>query len=102
MCIKPNEQGDMEVYTRTGFSSSRSNLVDNELDGLLRGRWDKLRIEQLGTPDVAVVDPKQQVVFLRLILPDDLQAEARKKLSSRAQQEFLPVVFELNLGSTTR
>jgi hypothetical protein len=61
-------------------------------------RWDKLHVERLGAPDLAVLEPNQPAILLRLTLPDDLQAEARQKLQPYAQMRYVPVLFELNLG----
>ncbi|HEV3121028.1 MAG TPA: hypothetical protein VGY53_03960, partial [Isosphaeraceae bacterium] len=79
--IRENEQGALEVYTRISGHCSRSSLGDSKLAELLRGRWDKIRVEQFGAAGRGTVKPDQSAVLLRLTLPDDLQAEARTKLS---------------------
>jgi hypothetical protein len=96
--FRQDEQGLLQVYTHFSGGSSRSGLGDKALAELLRGRWDKIRVEQLGAPDLAALGPNQPAVLLRLTLPDDLQAEARKKLPPHTQKRFVPVLFELDLG----
>jgi hypothetical protein len=96
--LRPNDQGKMQIYTRGSFSSSLANQGHEALNDLLRGRWNKLKVERIGGPSTAVIDPSQAVVFLRLTLPEDLADEARSKLPENAQRECFPVVYELSLG----
>jgi hypothetical protein len=96
--FREDDQGILNVYTHFGGSSSRMGIGDKALAGLLRGRWDRVRVEQLGALDLAVIKPDQPAVLLRLTLPDDLQREAAEKLPSYERSRFVPVLFELNLG----
>jgi hypothetical protein len=57
-----------------------------------------LRVEQLGSKDIATIDPDGSATLLRLTIPDDLQAEARKTLSPHSQGEFNPTLFTLEIG----
>jgi hypothetical protein len=95
--FREDEQGQPDVYEHFGGSSGRMGLGDQALAELLHGRWDWLRVEQLGAPELAVLAPGDTAVLLRLTLPDDLEAEARKKLA-RSMQQSLPVLFEIVLG----
>ncbi len=88
----------MELYEQFGGISTERSFGTEELVELLRGRWDKVKVEQLGAPEVAVIDPDQPAVLLRLTLAEDLVDEARKKLPPEAQQVYIPVLFDLNLG----
>jgi hypothetical protein len=76
-------------------------LGDKALAELLRDRWDKVRVEQLGAPELTILEADQPAVLLRLTLPEDLPREAKKSLSPYAQQQFVPVLFELDLGPRT-
>jgi hypothetical protein len=96
--IRQDAQGDMELYEQFGGMSTERSFGTEELVELLRGRWDKVKVEQLGAPEVAVLDPDQPAALLRLTLADDLLDEARKKLTPEAQKEHIPVLFDLNLG----
>ncbi len=87
----------MELYEQFGGMSTQSSFGTTELGEFLRSRWEKVKVEQLGAPEVAVLDPDQPAVLLRLTLATDLLDEARKKLPE-AQQVNIPVLFELNLG----
>jgi hypothetical protein len=100
MRIRENEEGLLHVYTQFHGGSSRMSLDDNEheLANFLRGKWHKIQVEQVGVNDVVVVEQDQSVVLLKLTLSEDLQIEARKKLTSRTQTRYVPVLFEWVLG----
>jgi hypothetical protein len=95
--LREDEQGQLQVYTHFGGGSSRMGVGDKALAERLRGRWGRVRVEQLGAPELAVLGPDQTTVLLRLTLPDDLEAEAREKLD-RSMQRSVPVLYELVLG----
>ncbi len=96
--FREDDQGTLDNYTHFANGSSRSTFGDKSLADLLRNRWDRVRVEQLGMPEVAVLETDQPGVLLRLALPDDMQDEARKTLSPGIHQQFLPVLFELEIG----
>jgi hypothetical protein len=96
--FRQDEQGVLQVYTHFSSGSDRMSLGDKTLTELLRDRWDKIKVEQLEEADLAATGPDQSAVLLRLTLLDDLQPEARKKLSPDALRHCLPVLFELDLG----
>jgi len=88
----------LRIQSSTFSVGSRlTSLGDKALAELLRDHWDKIRVEQLGAPELAVLGPNQPATVLRLTLPDDLRAEAHKKAPYMRAQ--LPVLFELNLGT---
>lgn len=95
--IRENEQGQYMIYTQMPGGSSLMGLGDKALADLLRDRWDEVRVEQLGKDGVAVVEPDGSAVLLRLTLPDAIQAEARKTLSSYVVDEHVPDVVEIKL-----
>jgi hypothetical protein len=99
--LRERERRIMEVYTHFGPSSGKSDLGDQALAELMRGRWGKVLIEQLGTPGIAVLEPDRPAVVLRLTLPENLHDEARKKLDARTAQTYVPILFELNIGQPT-
>ena len=51
------DQGRLEIYTHFSGGSSRMGFGEKSLADLLRGRWDEVRVEQLGAGDVAVTIP---------------------------------------------
>jgi hypothetical protein len=85
------------VYVQFGGVSTQLELGDKELAELMRDRWAKVKIDQLGAPELAVMRPDQSGTLLRLTLPDDLQAESKEKLSSANQKKLDPVFLELDL-----
>jgi hypothetical protein len=86
--VEPQE-GAMQVSTRFGRGESVRGIAHKALAERLRAGWDRVRVEQLGAPGLAVLEPNQPAVLLRLTLPDDLQEEARK------WGDFGSVLFEL-------
>jgi hypothetical protein len=96
--LRPDDRGAMQVYTHFANGSSISSIDGPQLTELLRGRWDKVRVEMIGSPEVASLKPNQHAVLLRLTLPDDLIDEAKKKFSPDDQKRCVPVLFELELG----
>jgi hypothetical protein len=64
----------------------------------LRGRWDRLQVEQLGKEHLEQLDPKNEFILFRLTLPEDLQKEAESKLRTGMRSEFTPSVFEIRVG----
>ncbi len=96
--FREDEQGLLQVHTRFSGGSGRMSLGDQSLAKLLRGRWDKIHVEQLGGDDLITLKPDQSAVLLRLTLPDDIQNESREKLNSHIQERCVPVLFELQLG----
>ena len=99
--LRQNDDGTIQFYFHFGGGSLGMGLEDHELAELLRGRWDRVKIERLGAPEVAVIKPDQPAVLLRITLPDELADEARTKLSSQFQNQFVPVVFEVKLSPPT-
>jgi hypothetical protein len=99
--LRPSDRGVMEVYTHFGPTSNQREVGDEALSELMRGRWDKIRVEQLGDSVPAVLGPDQPAAVLRLSLPEDLQDEVRNTLDARTVGRCVPVLFELNLGQRT-
>ncbi len=91
------EEGQLQCFFRDEQSSSKSTFGDKALADLMRGKWERIQITQLGRTDVAVLDPNQKAVLLRLTLPDELVREASTKLSENARKEYVPVLFDLTL-----
>ncbi len=96
--FRENEDGKLEIYEHMHFSSGLSSIGDRKLINLLLGRWNQLQVEQLGAPDIAVLDTDENAVLLRLSFPDNLAAEARKTLSSPEANFHIPVIYELKLS----
>jgi hypothetical protein len=96
--VRPDDKGDMQVYTHFGNTTSGTSLGMQAIVSVLENRWDKLKVEQLGAHALTVIKADQPAVLLRLTLPDDLHSEVRKKVSLNGQKQSLPVLFELNLG----
>ena len=95
--FREDEQGRIQVYTQFHGGSSRMSLGDEALARLVHGRWDKIRVEQLGLGEVATIEPDQPAVLLKLTMPDDMQAEARKGLPPYDREKYVPTFFEIGL-----
>jgi hypothetical protein len=97
--FREDEQGDLRVYTHFGGGSGMMSFGNAGLAKLIRGRGRKIRVEQVGAEGPVTLDPSQSAVMLRLSLPEDMQAEARELLAPHDQKRFIPVLFELDLGT---
>ena len=82
----------MDVYTRFAQGSSRSGVGGPGLARLLR----ELKVEQVGRPGVAALDPgaMKPAVLLRVALPESLRDELPPDLPAR----FFPNLIELTVG----
>ena len=96
VCLREVD-GVMQTYHRLPNSAGLSS-INPELQQFLRGRWDRLEVEQLGKERLEQLDPKSEFVFIRLTLPEDLQKEAESKLRKGMRSEFTPSVFEIRVG----
>src|SRR5262245_57514257 len=57
-------QGMLEVYAHFAGGSSSMTVGGPGMAKLLHGRWDKVRVEQLGSGGLAVLDPAKAAVLL--------------------------------------
>jgi hypothetical protein len=94
--FRDDPERGLEVFTHFAGGSSRMGVGDKALAERLRGRWDKVLVDQRGRDHLEIVDPKQSTVLLRLILP--LDPVRNDNFTSPA-----PFFWELTLGppSTT-
>ena len=46
--LRPDDRGDLQVYTHFGNGTGRISLGMPALASVLDNRWDRIRIEQLG------------------------------------------------------
>ncbi|CAN5899146.1 hypothetical protein BH23PLA1_BH23PLA1_08550 [soil metagenome] len=99
--FREDEQNQLQVYTQFSGGSSRFGLGSPELAELLRGRWDELRVEQLGAPEMAAVAQDRSAVLLRLTMPEDMERNAREKLPAWDLEHQVPVLFEWELNPKT-
>lgn len=98
--IREDNQGQLEHYYHFSGGSSRMSFGHKSLADFLRGRWDEVRVEQLGAGEVAVIDSGRSAVLLRLTLPELIRDEARRKLDPYTAERHLPVLLNLQLGPT--
>ena len=98
--IRHDDSGMLSVYNHFGGGSQMMEVEDKALAELLRGRWDEIRVEQLGSPRDAIIKADQAAVLLRLTLPEELQRKAREKLPAEDQARYVPIFFELDLNPT--
>jgi hypothetical protein len=88
------------LRTKTFDGEHKFQLGDSKLAELLRRRWHEIRVEQLGSGSLAVVDTDEVATLLRLTLPDEMKQEAKEKLDAdlfnRVEQAL--VVIEIGSG----
>ena len=95
--IREDYQGRLEFFGSYPGGDARVGPGYGALDDFMRDRWDEVRIEQLGAGGVAVVEPDQPAVLLRLTMPDAMAEEARKRLDAVSVERYVPVLLELKL-----
>src|SRR5262249_28445354 len=93
-----DESGTMRIYSHFGNARQSMEFEDKSLAELLRGRWDALIVEQLGAPEVAMINADQRVVLLRLRMPGDIEQMARAKLSAEDLARCVPSVPKIDLN----
>jgi hypothetical protein len=93
-----DEQGVLQVYTHFLDGSSLTRLGDERLAAFLKDRWNRLRVQQLGSADVVAMTQDDAAVLLRLTMPDDMAVEARQLVPPGDQPRYVPDVFDLKLG----
>lgn len=96
--FREDKQGRLQVYRQFWGGSSTTGLPDQALAEQLHGRWDKLRVEQLGSAGVTILEPDQTLAMLRLTLPEGLRDVAGKTHPSNPEAPHDSLVFELKLG----
>jgi hypothetical protein len=97
--IRQTDRGPLEIYTRFSGGSSLMSIGGPKLAELLRGRWNDVIVEQVGAGGLTALEPGKPAVLLRLKLPDDLAAQAKKVLPPHDVNRVVPVFYELTLGS---
>ena len=97
--FREDENGVLNVYSKFAGGSRRMGVGDQAFATLLRGRWNEVVAEQLGAGGVVAIDPNRLITVLRLGLPEDIQERAKTALSPDQQKEFVPIFFELQLGT---
>ena len=99
--FRPNESGYMEVYTRFAGGSSRGGFeIGSSLNcsSIIGTRFTSNSWLATGLTEL---EPDESAVLLKLSLPEEIEAQARKTLSPSMQKSFIPVVYELGLGPKT-
>ena len=96
--FRENEQGQLQVYTSFSGGSSCMGLGDQPLAELLHDHWDQIHVEQLGANELVAIEPDRSAVFLQLTLPDELRDASQDKLRPWIQEQFIPTLFEVQLG----
>lgn len=100
--FKEESDGRLQVYTRFSGGSSLMSCGRAELGSFLRGRHDQLEVEQIGQGKTEVIEPDGSALLLRIKMPDELAKKAREKLPDYEAKEFVPVIYEIHLGSDSR
>jgi len=74
-------------------------LGDESVARFLRGKWDKVAVEQLGAGGkTTLLKQDEEAVLLRLSLPAELHEQAMSEVDSRSLQRELPLLFEVRIG----
>ena len=94
--LRADESGMVNVYTKSVHGSSRSGVGGPGLARLLRERARELKVDQVGKPGVATLDPKAKkpTVLLRVALPESLRDRSPPDLPA----QVFPTLVELTVG----
>ena len=96
--VRENAEGRLQIFMKFFSGSGQSGFGSDSLADFLRGRWDKVQVEQLGAGKVVTLKSDEHVLLLRLSLPEDLLTEAATKLDGRRLEAKLPLLYEVHLG----
>jgi hypothetical protein len=95
--LRPDLTG-LQIYERGEFGINESNLGDERLANLVLGHEGELQIEQLGSGGVAVIEPDQTPVMLRLAMSPGMQAKALQTLDASDQKSLIPELYRWEIG----
>ncbi len=98
--FRENAQGGLDSFVSFGGGFSQSSFASKAVADVLRGRWDRMIVEQVGKTSTTI-DPRQPAVLLRLSLPPELHEEVRRAVPMFEQARYVPVLYELTLDPTT-
>lgn len=96
--LREDESGMLRAYFRFFQTGTRSHVGDAALARLLRGRWDKIRVNQLGSDELVSVDPTRRIALLELSFPPEVQAAELTALPPDFPKKEFPVFFKIELG----
>jgi hypothetical protein len=88
--------GSWRIYERMHHSSALSS-VNHRLAKYLDGHEEQIVVEQRGSETLEEIEPDQEFTLLRLTLPEDVAAEAKKELLGDRTEELEPV-FEMTIS----
>ncbi len=89
----------LETFVKMGSLSTSAEFGNDELANLLRGRWDEIRVEQMGAEEVVVIEPDEIATMLRLTLPEDLLDEIERTVDPHVWKSIEETVLIQRLGS---
>jgi hypothetical protein len=92
------EKSRLQIYEQIEFGRSVNDLGDERLAAIVRGHEREILVEQLGTGGVAVLDPSQSAVLLRLVMSEGMQSKARQALDPEDIPRFLPDLLRYELS----
>jgi hypothetical protein len=83
------EHGIIKAYDYFyGGSRNVEEIGGKKLADFLRGRWDRLVVEQAGEKGLATSDPDVAFLVFRLTMPPEMLAEARAKFPEEMDKFF--------------
>lgn len=91
-------RGVVQVYRGIEYGSGTFSISNRKLTDLLAGHEREILAEQLGSGKVAVLDPDETSVLLRLRLPEGLEAKAQETFDPAELNQFVPELFYWDIG----
>ncbi|WP_435009471.1 hypothetical protein P12x_000723 [Tundrisphaera lichenicola] len=95
--VRADESGSLQVFEQFGSGGGMMSLGDKSLADFLMDRSGSVIADEMGKKQVETIDPDGSAILLRLSMPEEMQAEARKTLSPHALN-YVPILLEMRLG----
>lgn len=96
--FREDAEGRLKLYENFEDHSQRGSFGDKSLAKVLRGRFDKVLVEQLGTHAPVSVGVDEPLDLLSLRLPADMEAEFLKEMSPAKRAGYDPQFFRFSFG----
>ena len=95
--FRDGEGGESLVWLNFENFEVTGSFVSPRWRQLLAESWDGLEVDQLGGDGKEVVKPGESRTLLRILMPDNMQADAQQVLSPEAAKQAVSVLYELRV-----
>ena len=96
--IKQNRAGQCELFKTFGSGSSLMSFGSPELMDFLNRHRHELKIEQAGVEGMQSINADTALTVLKISLPDELAAQAKREFKSYGDNYLFPVLVNARIG----